>query len=41
MAQFSRYIRPGYRLVPLDDLDTVGALSPDGATLVMVHVNGG
>jgi O-glycosyl hydrolase len=41
MAQFSRYIRPGYRLVPVDDLDTAGALSPDGATLVLVHVNGG
>ncbi|NEL74388.1 MAG: hypothetical protein G3W60_20950 [Xanthomonas perforans] len=41
MAQFSRYVRPGYRLVPVDDMDTVGALSPDGRTLVMVHVNGG
>lgn len=41
MAQFSRFIRPGYRLVPVDDLDTVGALSPDGRTLVLVHVNGG
>ena len=41
MAQFSRYIRPGYRLVPVDDLDTVGALSADSRTLVLVHVNGG
>lgn len=41
MAQFSRFIRPGWRLVPVDDLDTVGALSPDGKTLVLVHVNGG
>jgi O-glycosyl hydrolase len=41
MAQFSRYIRPGYRLVPVDDLDTVGALSPDRRTLVLVHVNPG
>ncbi|GGB19105.1 hypothetical protein GCM10011380_05830 [Sphingomonas metalli] len=41
MAQFSRYIRPGYRLVPVDDLDTVGAIAPDGRTLVMVHVNPG
>lgn len=41
MAQFSRFIRPGYRLVPVDDLDTIGALSPDGKTLVLVHVNGG
>jgi len=41
MAQFSRYIRPGYRLVPVDDPDTAGALSADGCTLVLVHVNGG
>ena len=41
MAQFSRFIRPGYRLVPVDDLDTAGALSPDGRTLILVHVNGG
>jgi hypothetical protein len=41
MAQFSRYIRPGYRLVPVDDMDTAGALSPDGRTLVLVHVNPG
>lgn len=41
MAQFSRYVRPGYRLVPVDDLDTVGALAPDGRTLALVHVNGG
>ena len=41
MAQFSRYVRPGYRLVAVDDLDTVGALSPNGRTVVLVHVNGG
>ena len=41
MAQFSRFIRPGYRLVPVDDADTAGALSRDGRTLVLVHVNGG
>lgn len=41
MAQFSRFIRPGDRLVPVDDLDTVGALSPDGQTLALVHVNAG
>jgi len=28
-------------LVPVDDLDTAGALSADGCTLVLVHVNGG
>lgn len=41
MAQFSRYIRPGDRLIPVDDLDTVGALSPDGQRLALVHVNPG
>ncbi len=41
MAQFSRYIRPGYRLFPVDDADTVGALSPDSLRIVLVHVNGG
>ncbi|WP_082467259.1 glycoside hydrolase [Sphingomonas sp. Leaf25] len=41
MANFSRHIRPGYRLVPVDDPDSVAALSGDGATLVIVHVNGG
>lgn len=41
MAQFSRFIRPGDRLVPVDDPDTAGALSPDGRRLVLVHVNGG
>lgn len=39
MAHFSRYIRPGYRMVPVDDADTVGAISPDGRRLVLVHVN--
>ena len=41
MAMFSRYIRPGYRLVPVDDPDTVGAIAPDGDTLVLVHLNAG
>jgi O-glycosyl hydrolase len=41
MAQFSRFIRPGYRLVPVDDADTAGALSSDGRALILVHVNGG
>jgi hypothetical protein len=27
--------------VPVDDLDTAGALSPDARTLVLVHVNPG
>lgn len=41
MAQFSRFIQPGYRLIFVDDIDTVGALSPSGQELVLVHVNGG
>ncbi len=41
MANFSRYVRPGYRLIPIDDIDSIAALSPDRATLVVVHVNAG
>ncbi len=41
MANFSRYIRPGYRLFPVDDYDTAGAVSPDGKVIVLVHVNAG
>lgn len=41
MAQFSRYIRPGYRLVASGDIDTVAAISPDSEILVLVHVNAG
>jgi len=41
MANFSRFIRPGMRLVPVDDDDTVGALGDEGREVVLVHVNGG
>jgi O-glycosyl hydrolase len=41
MANFSRYVQPGYRLVPVDDMDSIAALSPDGKRLVVVHVNPG
>lgn len=41
MAQFSRYIRPGSKLVRNDDPDTVTAVSPDGREAVVVHVNHG
>jgi hypothetical protein len=41
MANFSRFIRPGDRFVPVDDTDTVVAVKPDMQTVVMVHVNPG
>ncbi|MGV1681685.1 glycoside hydrolase [Sphingopyxis sp. NJF-3] len=41
MAQFSRHIRPGFRLVRNDDPDTVTAIAPDGREAVVVHVNHG
>ncbi|WP_095011913.1 glycoside hydrolase [Tsuneonella mangrovi] len=41
MAQFSRFIRPGFRLLPVADPDTVGAIGPDGKRIVLVHVNAG
>ena len=41
MANFSRYIRPGMRLIRVDDEDSVGALTADGGEFVLVHVNGG
>lgn len=41
MANFSRYIKPGYRLVRNNDLDSITALSPDGREAVLVHVNHG
>ena len=41
MANYSRFIRPGDRFVPLDDTDTVIALKPDGRSFVVVHTNPG
>jgi len=41
MAHFSRFIRPGDRFVPVNDLDSVAAMSPDGERVVIVHVNPG
>ncbi|MGN6364508.1 glycoside hydrolase family 30 protein [Asticcacaulis taihuensis] len=41
MANFSRYIRPGDRFLPVDDTDTVVAVRPDGQSFVVVHVNPG
>ncbi|KLE36151.1 glycosyl hydrolase [Aurantiacibacter luteus] len=39
MAQFSRFIRPGFELLPIENQDSVAAISPDGRQIVMVHVN--
>lgn len=41
MADFGRDVRPGHQLVPIDDRDSIAALSPDGATLIVVPMNGG
>lgn len=41
MAQFSRFIRSGYLLLRVSDLDTISAISPDGSILIFVHVNAG
>jgi hypothetical protein len=41
MANFSRFIRPGMRLLFPDDEDTVGARSRDGRSMTFVHVNAG
>ena len=38
MMQFSRFIRPGFRLISTDDFWTIAAVSADGKTLVIaVH----
>jgi O-glycosyl hydrolase len=39
-AGFSRYIRPGSVFVDVNNTDMVAAVSPDGATLVLVVRNG-
>jgi O-glycosyl hydrolase len=41
MANFSRFIRPGARFLPVDDTDTVVAIGTDGASFTAVHVNPG
>ncbi|WP_051787809.1 MULTISPECIES: RICIN domain-containing protein [Streptomyces] len=41
MAQYSRFIRPGARVVPTDDPDTLAAVRPNGQGLVLVHTNHG
>ncbi|GAB4146198.1 MAG: hypothetical protein Tsb0016_16530 [Sphingomonadales bacterium] len=41
MRQFSAFIRPGDRLVAVDDPDSIAALKADGDGLVLVHANHG
>ncbi|MFI9152277.1 RICIN domain-containing protein [Streptomyces sp. NPDC053367] len=38
MAQYSRFVRPGARVIATDDPDTLAALRPDGG-VVVVHTN--
>lgn len=41
MANFSRYVRAGMRLLKVDDEDSIAAADADAGDLVLVHVNGG
>lgn len=39
MAQYSRFVRPGARILATDDPDTLAAVRPEGQGLVLVHTN--
>ncbi|MFD9379153.1 glycoside hydrolase [Streptomyces sp. NPDC059999] len=39
MAQYSRFIRPGARVIATDDTDTLAAIRPGGQGAVVVHTN--
>ncbi|MFI5803897.1 glycoside hydrolase [Streptomyces sp. NPDC051561] len=39
MANYSRFVRPGARVINTDDPNTLAALSPDGLGTVVVHTN--
>jgi O-glycosyl hydrolase len=41
MAQYCTFIRPGYRIVQVGDMQTLAAYDPDGRKLVLVHDNAG
>lgn len=41
MGQFSKFIRPGDRFIPVDDDDTVVAVRPGASGFTAVHVNPG
>ena len=38
-GQYTRYIKPGYRILDINDADSIAAVSPDGNTLVVVKRN--
>ncbi|CAM5431956.1 hypothetical protein GCM10010329_53130 [Streptomyces spiroverticillatus] len=39
MANYSRFVRPGARVINTDDTDTLAALCPSGQGAVVVHTN--
>ncbi|MFJ2744881.1 RICIN domain-containing protein [Streptomyces sp. NPDC087440] len=39
MANYSRFVRPGARVITTDDADTFAALRPSGTGTVVVHTN--
>ncbi|MFG3532466.1 RICIN domain-containing protein [Streptomyces sp. NPDC047917] len=39
MANYSRFVRPGSRIVNTDDPQTLAAVRPDGGGVVVVHTN--
>ncbi|MDE7395786.1 MAG: hypothetical protein K2M95_06685 [Clostridiales bacterium] len=39
LGQYSKYIRPGYKILPTSDPNGVAAISPDGDKVVLVHTN--
>lgn len=39
LGQYSKYIRPGYSILPTSDNQGVAAISPDGKKVVLVHTN--
>jgi len=41
MSQFTKFIRPGFQQLHIDDSTTVGFRSPDESLLVLVHVERG
>jgi O-glycosyl hydrolase len=40
MGHYSRFIRPGYQVLGVDDMNTLAAYDPASGTLVVVYTNG-